>query len=99
MTTPRRLVPTWVRVVICLLSAAVAAYGLLAIVTQHHVGRTRSGKLVESTGAVAVGMGVFFLGSALLLAGLAMPRRYRLVTLIAGAIVMLAGIVCALLGR
>lgn len=99
MSTPCRLTPMWARVVIGLLSAAVAAYGVLAIVTKHHVGRVRSGKLVESTGAVAVGMGVFFLGSALLLAALVMPRRYRLVTLTAGAIVMLTGIVFALLGR
>lgn len=99
MTTPGRLLPTWARILIGLLSAAIAAFGMLPIVTQHHVGRTRAGKLVESTGAAAVGMGVFYLGSALLLAALVMPHRNRKPTLIAGAVVMVAGIAGALLGR
>jgi len=78
------------------LSAAIAAYGALAIFTQHHVGRTRSGKIVESDGAVAVGMGLFFLGGALLMSSLALPQRFRMPALVVGAVVMVAGIVGAL---
>ncbi len=91
-----RPTPTWARIVIGVFSAAIAAYGALAIVTQHHVGKTRSGKIVESDGAVAVGMGLFFLGGALLMSSLALPQRFRMPALVVGAVVMVAGIVGAL---
>ena len=72
---------------------------MLAFVIQHHVVRTREGKLVESTGAFAVGIWVFFLGSAPLLMALAMPHSYRSATVVACAVVTVAGIAGSLLGR
>ena len=94
-----RPTPTWARIAIGVLSAAIAAYGALAIVTQHHVGKTRSGKIVESDGTVAVGMGLFYLGGALLMASLALPQRFRMPALVVGAVVMVAGIAGALWSR
>jgi len=96
-TTLRRPTPTWARIVIGAFSAAIAAYGAMVIITQHHVGRTRSGRIVESTGAVAVGMGLFFVGAALVMASLALPQRIRMLALVVGAFVMVGGIAAALL--
>ncbi len=72
---------------------------VLSIVTQHHVGRTRGGRIVKSTGATAVGMGFFFVGGALLMASLALPQRFRLAALTVGAIVMVGGILAAVFIR
>ena len=94
-----RPTPTWARIAIGAFSAAIGAYGILSIVTQHHVGRTRSGRIVESTGATTVGMGFFFLGGALLMASLVLPQRFRLAALIVGVIVMVGGILVAVLVR
>lgn len=95
-TSLDRQAPVWARVAIGALAAAIAVYGGLAIVSRHHIGRTRHGGIVESTGAVAVGMGLFYLGGALVMASIALPRRLRMPALIVGAIFMVAGIIGAL---
>jgi len=90
-TDRRRQLPAWGRVAIGVCSAAIAAYGGLAIVIQHHVGRTRRNQLVESAGAVAVGMGLFYVGGAILMASLALPASLRKPAIAVGGVVMVCG--------
>ena len=67
--------------------------GAISIVTQHHVGKTRNGTIVESSGVTAVGMGLFFVGGACLMASLALPHRIRLPAIVVGSITMVVGVV------
>ena len=71
----------------------------MAVFTQQFIGRTRSGTIVESTGIVAVGMGLFFVGGGLMMASLALHNRLRIPALAVGVVVMVCGIVTALFSR
>ena len=81
MTRPN---PTWARIAKAVLAVAIVAYGAMAVIKQEFVGRTRSGTIVESTGMVAVGMGLFFVGGGLLMASLALPNRLFVPALVVG---------------
>lgn len=99
MKMAKRPEPLWARILIGLASVAIALYGITSIVTQHHIGQTRGGKWVESTGVAAIGMGVFFLGGALLMGSLVLPNKLRLSSIVAGFFCMVGGVFLAIFLR
>jgi hypothetical protein len=92
---PRKPRPSEIILISCI-SLAVATFGVFAIVQERFIGKTRHSEVVVSEGWPAIWFGASFIGFAMIMLSIILPRRVRFGVLGCGSFITVVSIMLAL---